>query len=604
MDMAGQIPEELIEEIRKANDIVDVVGEHVSLKKKGRNYFGLCPFHGENTPSFSVTQDKQIYHCFGCGKGGNVFNFLMELEGFTFYQAVEYLANKSGLSLPETVSSQHTQQNNQIDQESLNAYEFLTMFYHHLLVHANGAEEAKQYLEKRGLTEDVIKKFKIGFSPYQSDVTTTLLEKKSFRLNHLAHTGVLSETEDGKVLDRFRGRVVFPIRNHLGKTVGFGGRTITDEDPKYLNSPESKLFQKGNILYNFDYARSEMKKLNQAVLFEGYMDVITADQYGITNGVASLGTALTDHQAQLLKRYVDEVIVCYDGDKAGIEAAFKAAERLKKSGIGVRVASIPEGDDPDGYLKKNGREAFVHQILGQSATYMSFVLNYLKRQYDTSIEASRMQYIEVAIRYIATLVKPIERDHYVRELANEYDLSVDTILGEVESKRQQHTPQVTKKNIQTHARKKPQRLMPAYFNAERKLISYMLYDASIAERIKHRLGASFNVDMHKVIVTHLYAHYEAGYPADVSQFIERISDHEVKNLIIELAMQSLSPEVTEGEINDYIYMIQNEQGDKTLLKDLLSQQKQAEASKDYTKAAQLGMEIVNIRKRLKEPNRE
>ena len=602
--MAGQIPEQLIEEVRKANDIVDVVGEHVSLKKKGRNYFGLCPFHGENTPSFSVTQEKQIFHCFGCGKGGNVFNFLMELEGFSFYQAVEYLANKSGIMLPESVSSQHTQQNNRVDQESLNAYEFLTMFYHHSLVHANGAEEAKAYLTDRGLTEETMKKFSVGFAPYKSDVTTTLLEKKSFHLHHLAHTGVLSETEDGKVLDRFRGRVVFPIRNHLGKTVGFGGRTIRNEEPKYLNSPESKLFQKGRILYNFDQARSEMKKLNQAILFEGYMDVITADQYGITHGVASLGTALTDHQAQLLKRYVDEVIVCYDGDNAGIEAAFKAAERLKRAGLESRIASIPDGDDPDGYLKANGKEAFERKILNQSATYMSFVLTYLKRQYDPTIEASRMQYIDEAIRYIAALTKPIEREHYAKELANEYNLSVDTIMGEVESKRQHVAPDQKPRIVKQNARKKQQRLYPAYYNAERKLISYMLYDATIAERMKHRLGASFNVDVHKVIVTHLYAYYEAGHPADVSQFIERIEDQEIKNLIIELAMQSLSPEVTEDEINDYVYMIQSEQGDKALIKDLFYQQKQAELDKDYTKAAEVGMEIVKIKKRLKEPLRE
>lgn len=602
--MAGHIPEELVEEVRKANDIVDVVGEHVSLKKKGRNYFGLCPFHGENTPSFSVTQDKQIYHCFGCGKGGNVFNFLMELEGFNFHQAVEYLANKSGIVLPESVSNQHNQQNNRVDQESLNAYEFLTMFYHHSLVHANGAEEAKNYLSERGLTEETMKKFAIGFAPYKSDVTTTLLEKKSFRLNHLAHTGVLSETEDGKVLDRFRGRVVFPIRNHLGKTVGFGGRTISNEEPKYLNSPESKLFQKGKLLYNFDQARSEMKKFNQAIVFEGYMDVVTADQYGIYHGVASLGTALTDHQAQLLKRYVDEVIICYDGDHAGIEAAFKAAGRLKNAGLHARIATIPNGDDPDGYLRTYGAEAFTQKILDQSATYMSFVLSYLKRQYDTSIEASRMQYIDEAIRYIATLTKPIEREHYVRELANEYNLSVDTIMEEVEQSRKKVIPEEKPRVAKHKSRQKQQRLYPAYFNAERKLISYMLYDATIAERMKHRLGASFNVDVHKVIVTHLYAYYEAGYPADVSQFIERIDDQEVKNLIIELAMQSISPEVSEEEINDYVYMIQREQGDKALVKELIYQQKQAEKDKDIEKAVELGMEIFKVKKRLQDALRE
>lgn len=606
--MVAQIPEQLIDEIRKANDIVDVIGEYVSLKKQGRNYFGLCPFHGEKTPSFSVTQEKQIFHCFGCGKGGNVFTFLMEQEGFSFQQAVTHLAQKSGHSLPDQYLQQENQNSQSNDQMSLQAHELLTKFYHHIFRHAKEAKEARAYLKNRGLTDEIIDLFQIGFSPEANEVTTQFLSKKEFNLQELVSSNVLARNDQNQVYDRMRGRIVFPIRNHLAKTVGFGGRSITDLEPKYLNSPESALFQKGKLLFNFDLARSELKKSGQAILFEGYMDVITAYQANITNGIASLGTSVSEQQAALIKRYADTVVICYDGDDAGVNASFKVAKLMIKVGCQVRIATLPDGLDPDSFIKKYGGERFKREVIEASSTYMSFVMMYHKRAYNLKVEADQMAYIKQVVIEIAQLKSPLDRDRYIRELTKMFDLSSEAILEEVNQIRNKQG--VTRDNVGSNShtnervlKSKAKRLLPAYHNAERRLLAYMLHDRSIAEQIKHILGAAFNIEKHKIIVTYLYAFYEDGFEANVSHFVERLNDDEIISEVIEIAMEPVTTDVSEDEITDYVHMIKAEHSDKVIIRDLITEQKEAELNKDYLKAAQIGMEIMRIQKELKNKSR-
>ncbi|WP_079708475.1 DNA primase [Paraliobacillus ryukyuensis] len=605
--MAGQIPEETVDEIRRSNDIVDVVGEYVSLKKQGRNYFGLCPFHGENTPSFSVTQEKQIFHCFGCGKGGNVFTFLMEIEGFTFQQTVQYLAEKSGHSLPASVGQETDQENNSEEQIHLKAFAWLTKLYHHLLRHTKEGKQAYQYLLDRGFTDEMIDLFQLGYAPQSRELVVQFLEKKGFHTQQMIRAGVLTANEQNQASDRFRGRVIFPIRNHLGKSIGFGGRTITDQEPKYLNSPESALFQKGRLLFNFDLARSTIRNSEQAVLFEGYMDVISAYQAGIKNGVATLGTSITENQAKLLNRYVNTVIICYDGDQAGIDASYKAARLLHQVDCNVKVASIPEGLDPDSYIVKYGENRFQNEIIEASNTYMTFLMEYLKKDYNLQLEGDRMQYIEKVIDELATIKRPMEREYYAKELANTYDLSINTMMQEIKDRRKKLGVQQDNQQTSSHTRNKvgfskQKKLLPAYHKAEKQLLAYMLHDASIAENVKERLGASFNLDLHKIIVTHLYAFYEEGNNANISQFIERIDDTAIKNEIVEIAMEPIHPDVSDKEIQDYIWLIKAEQEDKATIRSLQQAQKQAEVQKDFVKAAQIGMEILEIQKKIKNAN--
>ncbi|WP_404453475.1 DNA primase [Oceanobacillus kapialis] len=605
--MTNRIPETVIEEIRQANDIVDVIGDYVQLKKQGRNFVGLCPFHGEKTPSFSVTQEKQIFRCFGCGKGGNVVSFLMEMESYSFYEALQHLAERSGKELPDTGVKKESSLS-QESQSILSAYEWVTKLYHHLLRYAKDGKEGYQYLQDRGLEEDTIDAFHLGFAPNAKDFTAEFLEKKGFHRQILVKAGLVSLLNDNSVSDRFRGRVIFPIRNHLGKTVAFGGRALgEDQEPKYLNSPESDLFQKGKLLFNFDLARKYIRKEGQVILFEGYMDVISAFQADVRNVVATMGTALTEYQAKLLKRYVDTVIICYDGDNAGVEATSKAADLLRTVGCDVKVARIKDGLDPDSFIQTYGKEAFQNEVIKASETFIAFYMRYHRKAYNLNLEGDRIKYIEKMLQQLAMIDSPVEREYYVKELSKEFDISMDTLIGELENYQNRNKKQQDKseKNRYTNSSSAPVRnkkLLPAFQNAEKKLISYMLQDATIAEKVREELGAAFNVDEHKIIATHLYAFYEDGHSADVSLFIERLTDQKLNQIVIEIAMTPVIDDISDKEINDYIKVIRAQANDVTDIQSLKSQQRMAERQNDPIKAAQIAKQIIEIQKQLKNTN--
>ncbi|CDQ39631.1 MULTISPECIES: DNA primase [Virgibacillus] len=605
--MSNQIPEEVIEEIRKANDIVDIIGDYIQLKKQGRNYFGLCPFHGEKTPSFSVTQEKQIFHCFGCGKGGNVVTFLMEMENYSFFEALQHLADRSGIQLPETNSKTTESSLSQENQDILSAHEWLAKLYHHLLRYTKDGKEGYGYLQDRGVKDESIDAFQLGFAPNVKDFTAEFLKKKGFHQQLLVKAGLINLREDGQISDRFRGRIIFPIRNHLGKTVAFGGRaTIGDSKPKYINSPESELFHKGKLLYNFDLAKKHIRKKNEAILFEGQMDIIAAYQAGIRNVIATLGTALTEYQAKLLKRYVNTVILCYDGDRAGLDAAYKAAVLLRQSGCEVKIAHLENNIDPDSFIQTYGGDAFEKEVIKASDTFMSFYMRFLKKDFNLNHEGDRINYIEKVLKQLAMIDSPIEREYYVKELSKEYGISIDTLTNEISGYREKfgtnkdnHQKNRYTSNTVWNVRKS--KLLPAFQNAERQLISYMLQNVRITEKIQDEIGAGFNIDSHKIIATHLYAFYEEGNEADVSLFLERITDSELQQQITEIAMLPVQEDISDQELNDYIRIIRTKNSDMDTIKSLKDQQKMAEQQQDPIKAAQIAMQIIEINKQLKHP---
>ncbi|WP_373892835.1 DNA primase [Virgibacillus natechei] len=603
--MANQLSDEVIEDIRKANDIVDVIGEYVQLKKQGRNFFGLCPFHGEKTPSFSVTQEKQIFHCFGCGKGGNVVTFLMELENYSFHEALQLLSKRSGIALPETGIKQESSLSNE-NQGILSANEWLMKLYHHLLRYTKDGKEGYTYFRDRGLADETIEVFQLGFAPNAGDFTRDFLEKKGFHQQLLIKAGLLSLNDDNSVTDRFKGRVIFPIRNHLGKTIGFGGRSISGQEPKYLNSSESDLFQKGKLLFNFDLAKKHIRKRNEVILFEGYMDVIAAYQAGVKNGVATLGTALSQNQAKLLKRYVDTVILCYDADEAGLAATYKAANLLRQIGCHVKVANLNDGMDPDDFIREYGAHAFENQVIKASNTFMSFYMRYLKKDYNLSLEGDRINYIEEILKQLAMIESPVEREYYIKELSDEYNISVETLTDEIHTHRQKMGIHKDKRKKNSYTNKKAnadtKKLLPAFHNAERQLISYMLQDTHITDKVQKELGAAFNIDEHKIIATHLYAFYEEGHPADVSLFIEKLTDESIKHLVIEIAMTPVLEDISDKEINDYINIIRAQTNDIVSIKLLQEHQKLAEQQNDPLKAAEILQQIIDIKKQLKQTN--
>ncbi|MDH5160157.1 DNA primase [Heyndrickxia oleronia] len=605
--MVGIIPEDKINEIRQSIDIVDIIGEYVHLKKQGRNYFGLCPFHGENTPSFSVSPDKQIYHCFGCKAGGNAISFLMDIDGLSFQEAIIKLAEKGKIPLDLEIGSEQNRSDSKVNIEKkqmLEAHELLQKFYHHLLVNTKEGQNALEYLVDRGFTLDSIEKFQIGYSLPSWDFVVKLLQKRGFSLSLMEKAGLIIQKENSdSYFDRFRNRIMFPIQNSKGETIAFAGRSIEKEDqPKYLNSPETELFNKSNVLYNFFRAKSFIKKQQQAILFEGFADVISADKAELYNGIATMGTSLTEQHVQLIRRMTDTIIICYDSDFAGTEAAYRAANMLTDHHCQIRIARMPEGFDPDEYIKKYGSEKFRQEIIAGSLTFMAFKMEYHRLGKKLQNEGEKLRYIEKIIEEITNLDKAVERDHYLRQLADEFSISLDAL-----KQQQQQMYYAKKKNGHVKQRENNQnrlflqqksRLLPANQTAERRLLAHMLQSVDLAFKIKDLLnGIILYYDEHQAILTYLLGFYEEGNEADTSKFLLYLPDENLRRIVTELEMMPLNSEVADREIEDYVNQVLKHQ--KMLkIKEKENLQKKAEQENDFVKAIDLAKEIIVLRKSL------
>jgi DNA primase len=371
--------DEIIEEIRISNDIVDVVREYVQLKKTGKNYMGLCPFHKEKTPSFSVEPSKQLFYCFGCAKGGNVVNFIQLIENLSFRESIEFLANRAGIQLPGD-ESEEEQKRRKIRDELININtEAARFFYSQIFIPENTI--ARLYLQKRGIGNKILNRFGIGYCPETDDSLFQYLKRKGFSEGSICLSGLVSHGKSGVYYDRFKGRIMFPIFDIKGKVIAFGGRVINQEGPKYMNSPETPVYHKGNVLYAMNFARQSDKK--RIFVVEGYMDVISLHQSGIINSVGTLGTALTEEQGRILKKYAEEVIISYDSDAAGQAAAMRSLDILNRLGCNVKVLEIPKGKDPDEYIRSKGKEEF-EKIAENSVTLLEYKAKKLKMEIDTS----------------------------------------------------------------------------------------------------------------------------------------------------------------------------------------------------------------------------
>ncbi|MFO1443432.1 DNA primase [Bacillus sp. Bva_UNVM-123] len=603
--MTERIAEEKVNEIRQAVDIVDVISDYVQLKKQGRNYFGLCPFHGENTPSFSVSPDKQIYHCFGCGAGGNAFSFLMELEGYSFQEAAVKLAEKGNIALEIAASSVSTHHSVPPDiQQMMEAHELLCKFYHHLLVNTKDGQQALEYLLNRGFTMDSIVKFQIGYSLNSWDFVYKFLMKRKFPQEIIEKAGLIIRSErDGNYFDRFRNRIMFPIFDRNGNPIAFSGRALGEDEPKYLNSPETAIFNKSKILYNFHLARPQIKKLQQAVLFEGFADVIAADRAGVENGLATMGTSLTEDHVLALRRNVQSITICYDSDSAGIEAAFRAANMLYDIGCHVRVALMSDGMDPDEYIKQFGHDKFRNEVIDGSITLMAFKLLYYRRGKRLHDEGDRLLYIEEVLKEISSLDKAVERDHYLRQLANEFSLSLDALqeqqkqiyFNEKRKNKGQANVVLKSKLSQTMQNKQ---LKPAYFSAEKRLIAHMLRNSELAFKVQHLLqGNTFNIDEHQAIFTYLLGYYENGHLPNPSSFINFLNDEKLKRTVVDIEMMAINDEIDEQELTDYMKQVFNYQK-MLMIKEKTADLKEAERQNNFVKAAMIAEEIKQLRKSL------
>lgn len=401
-------PEEIVEEVRQRNDIVDVISNYVKLKKSGSNFMGLCPFHNEKSPSFSVSGSKQMYHCFGCGVGGNVFTFVMEYENFSFVEAIKYLADRCGMQLPEVEQSQEARKNADLKNRILEINKEAAKFYVYQLQSEQG-KVGLDYFQNRGLEKSTITSFGLGYASKYGGLHP-YLKKKGYEDRVLKETGLFTIDETRGVMDKFWNRVMYPIMDINNKVIGFGGRVLGDGKPKYLNSPETKVFDKSRNLYGLNFARTSRSR--SIILCEGYMDVIAMHQAGFTNAVASLGTAFTGLQANLLKRYADDILLLYDSDGAGIKAALRAIPILKEAGLTAKIVQLKPYKDPDEFIKNMGKEEF-QKRLDEAINSFYFEIEVLEKDYNLEDPEEKTKFYNEMAKKLLVFPEELERNNYI-----------------------------------------------------------------------------------------------------------------------------------------------------------------------------------------------
>ncbi|WP_343083846.1 DNA primase [Blautia producta] len=415
--------DDVIEEVRMKNDIVDVISGYVRLQKKGSSYFGLCPFHNEKSPSFSVSPGKQMYYCFGCGAGGNVFTFVMEYENFTFIEAVKYLAERAGVKLPEGEYSKEQRAASDLKTVLLEVNKKAASYYYYQLKQ-EGGRQAYEYLKNRELSDETIKNFGLGYSSKYSDSLYRYLKGKGYSDTILKESGLFSADERYGMHDKFWNRVMFPIMDVNNRVIGFGGRVMGDAKPKYLNSPETKIFDKSRNLYGLNIARRSRK--SYLIICEGYMDVISMHQAGFTNAVASLGTALTSGHASLMSRYTKEVLLTYDSDEAGQKAALRGIPILREAGIKPRVVNLAPYKDPDEFIKAQGQEAF-EKRLTEAMNYFLFEVQVMERQYDLADPEDKTEFYRAIAKKLLEFPEELERNNYMESISRKYQIRYEDL---------------------------------------------------------------------------------------------------------------------------------------------------------------------------------
>ena len=481
--------EDNIREIRESNDIVDIISQHIALKRTGSNFVGLCPFHNEKTPSFSVSPSKQMYHCFGCGAGGDVIAFIMEYSKLDFVEALKLLAERANIVLDEKGTNVNTKKEKEKNMlYSLNK-EAARYYFNNL----TKDKTALKYLYDRGIQDKTIRTYGLGYSNNSWDDIYTFLKSKGYSEIDIEKAGLIIKHRDGnRYYDRFRGRVMFPIIDVRGRIIGFGGRVVRDGQPKYLNSPDTTVFSKGYNLYGLNIAKKYSR--DKILLVEGYMDVISLYQYGINYCVASLGTALTLNQSKLLKRYSNDIYICYDSDNAGLSAADRALDVLREENINAKVILLPTGKDPDDFIKENGRERF-ENLFKDSYNYLDFKINFYRKKYDLNTVEGKVSFTTDISSMLKNIKSPIELDAYVKKVSQETNISVDAIKEEINHNRDSYVNSVIKdKYINVNYRNNNKyNILPVKYNlesghlmAEKKLLYFIINDKNIYNHIKDR----------------------------------------------------------------------------------------------------------------------
>jgi len=558
-----RIEQSTINEIKDKTDILDLVSEYVKLEKRGRNYIGLCPFHDEKTPSFTVSEDKQICHCFGCKKGGNVFQFTQEIKDISFTEAVKELGERVNIEVETDQSASGQDDTHQVASEDLQMiemHELMQEYYHYALKKTVEGEAALTYLKERGFTDALIDARKIGYAPKNSHFCHDFLQKKGYDIQLAYEAGLLSRNEENfSYYDRFRDRVMFPLMNAQGRTVGYSGRTYTNQEPKYLNSPETPIFQKRRLLYNVDKARKSIRKNDEIILLEGFMDVIKVDQAGIKQVVASMGTQISQEHIAFIKKLTSNVTLMFDGDFAGSEATLKSGQALLEQGFNVFVVQLPKDMDPDEYIGKHGADAFNYYVEHEKKSYILYKVHIHQDEIDNN-DLSYERYLKEITNDISLMKSSILRKKILQEVSELFKVSLDSLNNEVGHQQDYYQPQ----SYQLPT-------VPQFNNlnknekAERALLKHFMNDKDTFLNYHKLLQVEdFTNEYFKRIFNVLHQFYSEHDTFNISDVLQYIDSNEIKEAFISLDNYMINEEPFEYEIDDYVNTLTSNRNEETI----------------------------------------
>jgi len=597
-------PQTFIDDLRRQADIVRVVGDYVTLKKKGTNWMACCPFHQEKTPSFSVNPSKNIFYCFGCGKGGSVFNFVMELEGLSFPESVKVVAEKAGVPLPELVDDKRFETKRKEADEVIQLNALALEFWEQHLAEDNAeSRAAREYVEGRGLSEETVKTFRLGYAPNSWDALGNYLKTKGATIGQIERSGLVVKKEQGGYYDRFRGRLIFPVTDAQGRPVAFGARAMRPGDePKYLNSPETAAYTKGRHLFGLGVTRDEIRKKKFAILVEGYLDLIVPFQHGVRNVVASLGTALTTEQAKLLNRFARKVVVNYDGDRAGINAAKRAIEVLLPEDFEVKVLVLPDGSDPDEFVRARGVEEY-NQRRGQAVPHMQFVLEQATRERSLRIPAQKAEAVEEALPFVRSVRNPIQKREY-------FDMVLDALRVEEKSLRQElwrtvsaRDPKAAGGDVDLKKRIVRAETVPPTV-AEQRLLELLVHDEELRRAVLPQVEESDYAELPTAAVFGALKELDArGEAVDFSTLGALTEGDPIAADIVPLVLMH-EPERAEGEATD-VFLAEAESCLTTLrlmsydrrLRELAAEISAADRAGEDSRRDELIMEDLELKRR-------
>jgi len=551
-----KIPEHILNEIQDRCDIVEVISSYIPLKPAGRNFKTTCPFHHEKTPSFVVSPDKQIYHCFGCNSGGNVFNFIKEYEKTDFIDVVKMLATKTGVKLPEY--KKYNQADDSVVSNIYSVNDIAASYYSALLEKSNGSSEVKRYIERRGLEKDIIKRFRIGYADPAWRSLLEYVSKRGIKPEMALKAGLIQKGKENSFYDLFRNRIVFPICDVRGRVLGFGARVLDGSLPKYINSPETLVYKKGHHLYALNFAKSSVREKGFAVITEGYLDVVTSHQYGINNTISSLGTALTIEQIRLLRRYTHNVVMVYDADQAGEMATLRGLDLLLEEGMSVKVATLDKGHDPDSFIRKFGPRGF-HEAIKKAKSLFRYKLDLLTERFDKEDADAKAEIVKEMLLTIHKVRNSVVKAEYIKNLSQELAVKEDAVWDEL--KRMKKGIKKYEKREPITEKREPIKIPPA----EKILVKLMIEDSNVVDAVKDNLHPfDFkNADVRHLVET-LFTLNTDGNSIDATRLINFLEDKVSPHVISFIVNEDIEIRDKERNVADCIRTIKREQKEERL----------------------------------------